>query len=74
MTAEINTLSLDELETIREKLFSIALLTRDADLSDKLYETIDLVEKNMKAKKHEWVSNYEERASSHHKFKSSWGV
>ena len=45
MTAEINTLSLDELETIREKLFSIALLTRDADLSDKLYETIDLVEK-----------------------------
>lgn len=53
MTAEINTLSLDELETIREKLFSIALLTRDADLSDKLYETIDLVEKKMGgAKKH----------------------
>lgn len=50
MTAEINTLSLDELETIREKLFSIALLTRDADLSDKLYETIDLVEKKMGGK------------------------
>lgn len=52
MTAEINTLSFDELEAIREKLFSIALLTRDADLSDKLYETIDLVEKKMGAKKH----------------------
>ena len=52
MTAEINTLSFDELEAIREKLFSIALLTRDADLSDKLYETIDLVEKKMEAKKH----------------------
>lgn len=50
---KVETLSFDELETIREKLFSIALLTRDADLSDKLYETIDLVEKKMKAKKHE---------------------
>lgn len=49
---EVETLSFDELETIREKLFSIALLTRDADLSDKLYETIDLVEKKMGAKKH----------------------
>lgn len=50
MTAEINTLGFDELEAIREKLFSIALLTRDADLSDKLYETIDLVEKKMGGK------------------------
>lgn len=52
MTAEINTLSLDELEKIREKLFQLGLLTRDADLSNKIYEVIDLVEKKMEAKKH----------------------
>lgn len=53
MNKETEALSLDELEKIREKLFQLGLMTTDKELSDKIYEVIDLVEKKMEVKKNE---------------------
>lgn len=53
-TAQIDDLGLKELQDIRIKLFKLGLLTTDKDVSDKIYEVLDLVEKKIKeAKKNE---------------------
>lgn len=50
-TAQIDDLGLKELQDIRIKLFKLGLLTTDKDVSDKIYEVIDLVEEKIEEKK-----------------------
>ena len=45
--------SLKEFQGIRIKLFQLGLMTTDKDLSDKIYESIDLVEKIIEEMKKE---------------------
>ena len=50
-TKEVETLNPKELQDIRIKLFKLGLLTTDKDVSDKIYEVLDLVEKKIKEAK-----------------------
>lgn len=49
----METLNFDKLQDIRIKLFQLGLMTTDKELSDKIYEVLDLVEKKMEVKKNE---------------------
>lgn len=40
-------ISLKDLQDIRIKLFQLGLMTTDKELSDKIYEVLDLVEKKI---------------------------
>ena len=46
-------ISLKDLQDIRIKLFQLGLMTTDKELSDKIYEVLDLVEKKIEEKKNE---------------------
>lgn len=45
--------SLKDFQEIRIKLFRLGLMTNDKELSDKIYESIDLVEKIIEEMKKE---------------------
>lgn len=46
-------ISLKDLQDIRIKLFQLGLRTTDKELSDKIYEVLDLVEKKIEVMKNE---------------------
>ena len=50
-------ISLKDLQDIRIKLFQLGLMTTDKELSYKIYEVLDLVEKKIEEKKNEKSSS-----------------
>lgn len=52
-------ISLKDLQVIRIKLFQLGLMTTDKELSDKIYEALDLVEKKIEEKKNEQNDFYQ---------------
>lgn len=52
-------ISLKDLQGIRIKLFQLGLMTTDKELSDKIYEALDLVEKKIEEKKNEQNDFYQ---------------
>lgn len=52
-------ISLKDLQDIRIKLFQLGLMTTDKELSDKIYEALDLVEKKIEEKKNEQNDFYQ---------------